>query len=225
MIDATEGGPPKISVQPLPARPFESSEKLDLIFQALCKAQGQMETASKGSKAHNYKYADLASCWETIRKPLFDNDLMISQLPKANSDKVSVVSLLGHKSGQWISNHIEMTPMKRDPQGFGSALTYARRYGLMALVGIAPEEDDGKAASTGGQTQEPPPKNQKREPAKKQPPKEQPPKKVSQAQITRLFSIAGERGWIKEEIDAVVNDMLGLKSSKDLTKKTYFPSP
>jgi hypothetical protein len=55
--------------------------------------------------------------------------------------------MLMHSSGEWISGVLEIKPVKTDPQGIGSALTYARRYGLMAMIGIAPEDDDGNAAS------------------------------------------------------------------------------
>ena len=52
-----------------------------------------------------------------------------------------------HESGEWISGRLRVTPVKDDPQGLGSAITYGRRYGLAAIVGVAPEDDDGNAAS------------------------------------------------------------------------------
>lgn len=58
-----------------------------------------------------------------------------------------VSTIIMHTSGEWISGELAMNPVKADPQGIGSAVTYARRYGLSAFVGIAPEDDDGNAAS------------------------------------------------------------------------------
>lgn len=143
---------------------MQTSEQIEEIATAMAAAQGQIEGAIKDSQGHNYKYADLSSVWEACRKPLTDNGLAIVQSPHQTERGVSVVTLMTHTSGQWIKDEFCLPPTKTDPQGHGSAITYMRRYALMAMVGIAPEDDDGNAAS-----QSPAPANQTTQ--KRQPPK------------------------------------------------------
>lgn len=116
---------------------------------ALCKAQADMEGAKKDAKNphFNSKYADLASVWDAIREPLTKNGLSIVQLPRSMQGGVEVETILLHTSGESLSSVLAVPATKSDAQGFGSALTYARRYSLMAMVGVAPEDDDGNAAS------------------------------------------------------------------------------
>lgn len=127
------------------------SETIGKLAEALSKAQAEMEGAKKGAtNPHfNRKYADLASVWDACRGPLTANNLAVAQLMQKAEDtnSVCVVTTLIHSSGEWISGELNVPVAKRDPQGFGSAITYARRYTLMAMVGIAPEDDDGNAAS------------------------------------------------------------------------------
>jgi hypothetical protein len=118
---------------------------------ALCKAQSEMEGAKKAANNphFNRKYADLASVWEAIREPLTKNGLSVVQLLHSVQGGVEVETVLMHTSGESIGGTFAIPANKNDAQGFGSAATYARRYSLMALVGVAPEEDDGNAASQG----------------------------------------------------------------------------
>ena len=115
---------------------------------ALCKAQAQMEGAKKDATNPHFKtkYADLAAVWEAIREPLTSNGLSIVQLLRDVQNGVEVETILLHSSGQQISAVLAMPASKQDAQGYGSAATYARRYALMAMVGVAPEDDDGNAA-------------------------------------------------------------------------------
>lgn len=116
---------------------------------ALCKAQAEMEGAKKDALNPHFrnKYADLASVWEAIRGPLTKNGLSVVQLLRSVQGGVEVETILLHSSGERISDVFAMPASKADAQGYGSAATYARRYALMALVGVAPEDDDGNAAS------------------------------------------------------------------------------
>ena len=94
------------------------------------------------------RYADLAACWDAVQVALPPNGLSVIQLTRASEkDEVIVVTRLCHSSGEWIEGELSLPVSKADAQGYGSALTYARRYGLCAIVGIAPEEDDGNAAA------------------------------------------------------------------------------
>lgn len=129
---------------------MNKSESINELALALAKAQGKMLNAKKDSKNPFFKssYADLASCFESCKQELSENGIAIVQPPhKAEGSKICVETVLIHASGQWISGDLELTPIKNDPQAVGSAITYARRYGLCAMVGIAPEDDDGNEAS------------------------------------------------------------------------------
>lgn len=128
---------------------MEKSEAINELAAALAKAQGAMKGAKKDSDNPYFKskYADLSACWEAIREPFAVNGLSIVQLVEPNTESVTVETVLAHSSGQWMSSKITMKPVKNDPQGIGSCLTYARRYGLCAITGVAPEDDDGNTAS------------------------------------------------------------------------------
>lgn len=127
-----------------------SSDGVNELFEALSKAQGQMRNASLNcvNPFFKSKYADLAQIIDTIRKPLADNGLSFVQLPVSSDGKIGVITRLGHSSGQWIQSVLMLRPVKDDPQGLGSALTYARRYSLSSVVGISADaDDDGNSAS------------------------------------------------------------------------------
>ena len=128
---------------------LEHSKELKEIAEAMAKAQGSMELAPKDSTNPFFKsdYSDLASCWNTCRKPLTENGLSVIQSSNFFDGRVYVTTMLLHKSGEYFKNTLPLDPVKKDPQGVGSAITYGRRYELCAMVGIAPEDDDGKAAS------------------------------------------------------------------------------
>lgn len=119
-------------------------------IEALCKLQSQLEGAKRDSNNPHFKstYADLESCWTAIRKPMAENGFALFQATaSAGPNQVSVVTRLMHVSGAWMSFETTLPVSKADAQGYGSAITYARRYGLMAAVGLTPTDDDGNAAS------------------------------------------------------------------------------
>lgn len=125
------------------------SESIKELATALAKAQGVMAGAKKDctNPFFHSKYADLASMWDACRQPLSENGLSVVQTTHVDADRVYLLTQLFHNSGEWIQGKYPITPTKNDPQGMGSAITYARRYTLAAIVGIAPEDDDGNAAS------------------------------------------------------------------------------
>lgn len=128
---------------------MEQSETINELAAALSKAQGQIKGALKDSANPFFKskYADLSSVWEACREPLSANGLAVIQTTCDSPNGVSVVTTLAHSSGQWIRGHMTLEPKDKTPQGYGSSITYARRYALAAIVGVAPEDDDGNAAS------------------------------------------------------------------------------
>lgn len=117
------------------------------LFTALAKAQSEMKGAIKDGNNPHFKsqYATLASTWEACRDALTKNGLSIIQRIK-EQDRLYIETILAHSSGQWISSECPILMGRQDMQALGSAITYARRYSLMSLVGIAPEDDDGNAA-------------------------------------------------------------------------------
>jgi hypothetical protein len=125
------------------------SPSIAALAAALAKAQGEIEGAAKANVNPHFKskYADLASVWDACRAPLSKHGLSILQPVRADGPHVTVTTILAHSSGEWIEESLTMTAQQNTPQGVGSAITYGRRYGLAAMVGIAPEDDDGNAAS------------------------------------------------------------------------------
>ena len=130
---------------------MNKSESIAGLAAALAKAQGAMKGAIKDSANPFFKskYADLASVVEAIRAAFSANGLSyIQTVEPSEKDEVRVETTLLHASGEWISCGVLSLPVSKvDAQGYGSALTYARRYSLSAAVGVAPEDDDGNAAS------------------------------------------------------------------------------
>lgn len=122
------------------------------LAEALAAAQGELKPAAKDSANPFFKskYADLSSVWEAIRAALAKNGLAVVQKLDVQGDKLQtvLVTMLLHKSGEFIASTYPVKPIKDDPQGLGSAITYARRYALSAMVGVvADEDDDGEAAT------------------------------------------------------------------------------
>lgn len=119
---------------------------------AIVKAQGQIEEAVKGKKNDHFKakYADLGAVWDAVREALQGNGLAVLQLPcDAPAGFIGLETILIFaETGETIRERFPM-PLKdpTNPQAAGSALTYARRYALSALIGVCPVDDDGNAAS------------------------------------------------------------------------------
>ena len=120
------------------------------IASALVKAQKGFGAALKTSSNPHFKsrYADLAACVEAVIDSLNDNGIALIQQTHECDNGVIVETTFIHESGEVFSaGKLHVPASKHDAQGYGSALTYARRYSLMAAAGIAPEDDDGNAAT------------------------------------------------------------------------------
>ncbi|HYE74238.1 MAG TPA: ERF family protein, partial [Blastocatellia bacterium] len=129
---------------------IEHSEQLDKLATALSAAQGQIKVAIKDSTNPHFKsrYADLGSVWDACKDALSANELSIVQSPGFNDDAQSVylTTMLLHKSGQWMRGVSGCKPKDGSPQSVGSAITYLRRYGLAALLGVVSDDDDAESA-------------------------------------------------------------------------------
>lgn len=119
---------------------------------AFVKAQKAFAPALKQSTNPHFKsrYADLASCVDAVMGALNDNGIALIQNTHEDDSGTGVIveTMFLHESGEVMCcGWLTVPAARQDPQGYGSALTYARRYSLMAACGIAPEDDDGNAAS------------------------------------------------------------------------------
>lgn len=153
------------------------SDQIGQLVTALAAAQAEFQPIEKDKHAkvktrdggsYGYSYADLATCVEATGPALHKHGLVVIQ-PVSNQDgKVIVTSLLAHSSGEWISEEMAW-PGGADPKALGSAVTYARRYGYLAIIGAVArdEDDDGQAATVVRQDR---PRKQQQQQSKPQPP-------------------------------------------------------
>ncbi len=130
---------------------MKKSETIGHLAAALSKAQGQYKAIVRNCINPYFKsrYADLAAILDATREGLSKNDLSVTQTNEISDiGKLIVETTLLHSSGEWLSGTLSMRPVKDDPQGQGSCLTYMRRYTMQQILGVASEdEDDGQAAS------------------------------------------------------------------------------
>lgn len=132
---------------------MRTSEKTGEIAAALAKAQAKFTPPKKDKTAkiesnkggYSYHYSDLASLIDAIRGPLSENEIAYVQPTSYADGQLLLITRLMHSSGEWIESDYPLSLYAR-PQEQGSAITYARRYALGTLVGLAPEDDDGAAA-------------------------------------------------------------------------------
>lgn len=138
---------------------MQQSEKIDQLLKALFAAQAELEHADKSSNNPHFKskYADLPTVLDTAKPVLQKHGLGVMHFRNCSYDggdgsgvsirEYLVTRLFHAESGQWQDSVALLNPVKNDPQGVGSAITYARRYDYQAILGMASEDDDGNAAS------------------------------------------------------------------------------
>jgi len=121
----------------------------ETLYQALAAAQAEMGPALKDSTnpAFKTRYADLASVMAACLPALNAHGIAVLQPPCEIDGVRYVKTILAHESGETSECLVPLIISKNDMQGYGSAVTYARRYGLMAMAGVAPDDDDGNAAA------------------------------------------------------------------------------
>ena len=119
------------------------------IATALLKAKSTFGPAlkDKTNPAFKSKYADLSACLDAVSQPCIDAGIVLYQETSEDATGVTVETVFLHETGESLRcGKLHVPASKQDPQGYGSALTYARRYSLMTACGMAPEDDDGNAA-------------------------------------------------------------------------------
>ena len=127
---------------------MDKSDTLNKLAPALFKAQSVMAGAVKGANNPFFKskYANLEEVIRVVKDAFGANGLSFVQFPVSKEGYAGVETIIMHESGEFISNEFLLKCAKADPQGMGSAITYARRYGLQAACGIPSEDDDGNKA-------------------------------------------------------------------------------
>lgn len=136
---------------------LRTSDTVTKIAAAMLKVQKAIDTVAKEADNPYFKskYADLSAVMGAVKGPLNDNDIVILQFPSetevisaAGSDLLALTTRLQHTTSGEFYEATAVTPLsKSDPQAFGSAVTYLRRYTLQAVTGLLAEDDDGEAAT------------------------------------------------------------------------------
>ena len=128
---------------------MKTSDTIAEIAKALSIAQSQMTGAKKGSKNPFFKnvYSNLTSVMEAISEPFANNGLCFIQSPGFTDNLITVTTRIMHTSGEWLEGTTCMPPQKNDAQGYASAITYGRRYGLQSMSGVPSVDDDGQLAA------------------------------------------------------------------------------
>jgi ERF superfamily len=174
------------------------SEKIDKVSEAIVKAQAGVKAPPLDSVNPHYgnRYASLAAVREAVLPAFHAHGLALIQSPGAGEKGPSLTTLILHTSGQWIEFEPIVLPVQRpDAQGHGSALTYARRYALLAIAGaVADEDDDGAEASRQAAPARP------RQGAVSAPPP------ASQEQIARLEQLFIDLGVNEQQYQACLDE-------------------
>ena len=134
---------------------MERSESLVEFTKALSKFQGEITSVKKTAVNPFFKskYADLDAVWDMCRKPLSSNGFALVQIPVELEGKLYLETLLIHTSGEYIKGYLALNPKAIDPQAIGSALTYARRYAMSAMLGVSADEDEDAERATAKDTE------------------------------------------------------------------------
>ena len=126
------------------------SQAVGKLAAALAAAQAEVRNPPKDSVNPHFKsrYADLATVRDAVLPVFTKHKLSVLQLPCELGDAPGLTTVLLHESGEWVETSVRLRPVKADPQGVGSALTYMRRYALQALAAVAADDDDDGHAAT-----------------------------------------------------------------------------
>lgn len=198
------------------------SETITKIAAALVAFHGEIRSISHDSENPHFRsqYTSLDHMIDETKPILFKHGLTVMQFPGGDGEKITIRTMILHSSGEWIeSEPLTLKPVKLDPQGAGSAITYARRYSYAAALSLSlGDDDDGNAASAGQQ--------QNTRPAAQSQPSQQRSNQpsamtnlISQAQINYCQKLKNDKRIDEEDFKRIIEEMSGQESIKELTKK------
>ncbi len=200
------------------------------LYQALLKAQGEMPPVKETSTNPHFKsrYADLETVIDTVTPVLHRNGLLFTQGGEVIDGKAYLATTIIHaESGNLIVSHLPIAGDHANPQAMGSSLTYCKRYGLLAMLGLATEDDDANGASPAprpSQTLTAPPQytNGHQTPngnGNGQRPPAAPGTKITEAQIRFVWKIAGEKSLDEYQVHQIIEENYGVQHLPDLERR------
>jgi len=163
---------------------IEMSESIQELAAAFAKAQAKVQNAVRDTwnPEVDNAYPSLAAIWAACREALTKHHLSVVQFPgECWDDRTTMTTMLMHASGQWLRQCMIIPISRSDEQGYGAAVTYARRCALAAVIGICPEKEGRTAVWQGGHRQAPPSLNVPRG-------------KIGENELAALLALAGEVG-------------------------------
>jgi hypothetical protein len=199
------------------------STTIGKLAEALSKAQSEYNKIIKDSTNPFFhsKYADLASCIDSVRDALHKNGLAIVQGTKIVGDRNALETTIMHTSGEWINGEYLIVPIKDEPQAMGAAMTYARRFTICGMLFVAAEDDDGEGAQ--GRAPQAEQKQQKTESKKGIGVNEKDVLTISEEQALDIVFATGDKnmgeGWQKK-----MREFYGKVDDKEYTDMTDIPA-
>lgn len=198
----------------------DESPQLGQLAAALAKAQGDIRNAAKDRENPHFKssYATLASVWDACREPLSKNGLAVIQRVNVTGEGVLLTTMLVHSSNEFIRDRLLMPIAQRTAQGVGSAITYARRYALAAIVGVAPEDEDDDGNTASGRDYRAPEPRQSATSRAKEELKAKVAEKTApeKSPWQRIVEFAAPTGLDEKALAEKVKTITGKQSSKEL---------
>lgn len=204
------------------------SESIGKLALALSKAQSKITGALMDSQNPFFKssYADLASVMDAIRIPFAENELAVSQIADEKDGKLILLTFLMHSSGEYLmSTYPVSSKDMNNPQAIGSGITYARRYALAAIAGVAQVDDDSESAMARPKVEE------KKSLVNHAPTFQSDVEKgaeyvkagklVSDAQLKRLYAIQSKSKMSGDDISKMIKMRFKKESSKELNMNEY----
>lgn len=217
---------------------MNKSESIGKLAMALSKAQGEFKKAVKDSSNPFFKsnYADLESCWDAVSEHLTKYELAVVQTFSFENGIDFLETILTHSSGEFISGKQRLVSKDQTAQGFGSAATYNRRYGLAAILGIVQTDDDANVASgkkaadgekkeagngNGDSAQKSQPKGNSASVATASKDNKGSAKNISEAQRKRLWALMKKAEMPEEVLRKHIAEQYKYESTKDIHYTAY----
>lgn len=211
---------------------LEWSSEMDKIFAALAKAQGETLVAVFNAENDAFKrsgkatpYANLTAIWEAVRKALPKNGIAVIQAPTTNGPEVTVTTVLGHESGQWLRSSISARAVDASPQKIASCVTYLRRYGLSSMTGVVGDKDDDGNEAQGATVADDRPSDRRQDARQREaaPPQaeEDPALEAAKEKFDRIRAALAKAGSVEEIEEIWSSNARGLARIEELRPSAH----